>query len=147
MLAEVQAANAALSQIMNLVRHGQDISQMAGSCADYFNSKAIIARCSNKKGSKSQIQTFMEFEKLRQQEYKLREIMIYSGSPGMWDRWLEFQRDCKRERAAEAKKKRMSDKKELEEVMSYVKMFGGCLSTLVTIMIATFEGLKYMGYT
>ena len=44
MLAEVQAANAALSQIMNLVKHGQDISEMAGSCATYFNTKAIIAR-------------------------------------------------------------------------------------------------------
>lgn len=147
MLAEVQAANAALNQIMNMVQHGRDISEMAGSCATYFNTKAVIARRSNKKGSKSQIQTFMEFEKLRKQEYRLREIMIYSGSPGMWDRWLEFQRDCKRARATEAKKKRMSDKQELQEVMSYVKMFGGCLSTLVTIMIATFEGLKYMGYT
>ena len=69
MLAEVQAANAALGQIMTLVKHGQDISDMAGSCATYFNTKAIIARSSNKRGSKSQIQTFMEFEKLRKQEY------------------------------------------------------------------------------
>ena len=147
MLAEVQAANAALSQIMNLVKHGQVISEMAGSCATYFNTKAIIARSSNKRGSKSQIQTFMEFEKLRKQEYRLRELMIYAGDPGMWDRWLEFQRDCKRARAAEERKKRVSNKKELEEVMSYVKMFGGAISTIITIMIATFEGLKYLGYT
>ena len=147
MLAEVQAANAALGQIMKLVKHGQDISEMAGSCATYFNTKAVIARSSNKRGSKSQIQTFMEFEKLRKQEYRLRELMIYTGDPGMWDRWLEFQRDCKRARAAEERKKRVSNKKELEEVMSYVKMFGGAVSTIVTVMIATFEGLKYLGYT
>ena len=147
MLAEVQAANAALTQIMTAIKHGKDISDMAGTCATYFNCKSIVARRGCKKGNKSQVQTFMEFEKLRQQEYRLREIMIYSGTPGMWDRWLEFQRDCKRERAAQAKKARMSNKKELEEAMSYVKMFAGCLSTLVTIMMATFEGLKFLGYT
>ena len=147
MLAEVQAANAALSQIMNMVKHGQDISQMAGTAANYFNCKSVIARSSNKKGSKSQIQTFMEFEKLRKQEYRLREIMIYAVDPGMWDRWLEFQKNCKRARAAEEKKRRLARKDELKEVMGYFKAIGGAFSTIVGILIATFEGLKYMGYT
>ena len=64
MLAEVQAANAALSAITGAIQNGKDIGDIAGSCAEYFNTKSVIARRSNKRGSKSQIQTFMEFEKL-----------------------------------------------------------------------------------
>ena len=70
MLAEVQAANAALSQIMNMVKHGQDISQMAGSCATYFNTKAIIARSSNKRGSKSQIETLKQIHEMGGRKYE-----------------------------------------------------------------------------
>ena len=53
---------------LDKVQNGKDLTDIAGSCADYFNCKSIVARASNKRGTKSQIQTFMEFEKLRKQE-------------------------------------------------------------------------------
>ena len=49
--------------------------------------------------------------------------MIYAGDPGMWDRWLEFQKNCKRARAAEERKKRVSNKKELEEILTKLLNF------------------------
>ena len=145
MLAEVQAANAALAAITGAIQNGRDLSDIAGNCASYFNTKSVIARSSNKKGTKSQIQTFMEFEKLRKQEYRLKEIMIYAGDPGMWDRWLKFQSECKRARAAEEKKKRLSRSNEVDEIMKYLRYFGGALSFLATTLFTTFELLEFFG--
>lgn len=145
MLAEVQAANAALSAITGAIQNGKDIGDIAGSCAEYFNTKSVIARRSNKRGSKSQIQTFMEFEKLRKQEYRLREIMIYQGDPGMWDRWLKFQSECKRARALEEKKKKQSGAAEMEEVMQVLRWIGGGVSFIVTMLFTTFELLEFFG--
>jgi len=42
----------------------------------------------------------MALEKLKQQEAELKEIMIYSGRGGMWDDWLQFQVEQKRQRVA-----------------------------------------------
>ena len=76
MLAEVQAASNALETILSVVQKGGDIADMAGTCATYFNNKSVVARCSNKKGTRSQLATFMELEKLRKQEQRLKELMI-----------------------------------------------------------------------
>jgi hypothetical protein len=146
MIAEIAAANVALGTITQALKHGKDLGDIAGTCADYFNNKAVLARSSNKRGTRTQIQHFMELEKLRKQEIKLKEVMIYqSGDPDMWNRWLLFQSECKRLRAREEVKKRVSKKNEMEEVMRYLKIFGGAMSTLVTVLLATFEGLKLLG--
>ena len=145
MLAEVQAANSALAAITGAIQNGKDLTDIAGSCAQYFNCKSIVARASNKRGTKSQIQTFMEFEKLRKQEQRLKEIMIYSGDPGMWDRWLEFQRDCKRARAQEERKKKNSSDQEMEEVMQVLRWLGGGVSFIATMLFTTFELIEFFG--
>ena len=44
MLAEVQAANSALAAITGAIQNGKDLTDIAGSCADYFNCKSIVAR-------------------------------------------------------------------------------------------------------
>jgi len=146
MIAEIAAANVALGTITQALKHGKDLSDIAGTCAGYFNSKSIIARSSNKRGTNTQIQHFMELEKLRKQEVKLKEVMIYhSGDPEMWNRWLLFQSECKRLRAKEDAKRIANKDSEMEEVMKYLKIFGGAMSTLVTVLLATFEGLKLLG--
>lgn len=35
---------------------------------------------------------------MKQQEEELKQMMIYAGRPGLWDDWLKFQSEAKRER-------------------------------------------------
>jgi len=133
MIAEIAAANVALGVITQALKHGKDLGEIAGTCADYFNNKAILARSSNKKGSRTQIQHFMELEKLRKQEIKLKEVMIYqSGDPEMWNRWLLFQSECKRLRARQEHSKKRQKDSEMEEVMMWLKYSMGGLSTIIS---------------
>jgi len=141
-LAEIASAHSALSTITLAIQSGKDLSDVAGSCAEYFNTKAVISRNARKHGTKTQLQMFMEREKLLKQEQALKQAMIYSGDPEMWTRWLEFQKECKRERARQAAKKIARNDNELEEVLKYLKYFGGALSTIVTILFTVFEVLE-----
>ena len=128
MIAEIAAANVALGTITQALKHGKDL----GDISDEMRAKDISA-----------LNMVLSPGK---QEIKLKEVMIYqSGDPEMWTRWLLFQSECKRLRAREEVKKRVSKKNEMEEVMKYLKIFGGAMSTLVTVLLATFEGLKLIG--
>ena len=64
----------------------------------YFNSKTQIQKNFTKKGKRQDLEEFFALEKLKEQEEHLKELMIYAGRPGLWDDWLKFQSEAKRQR-------------------------------------------------
>ena len=40
----------------------------------------------------------MALESIRQKEQQLKQIMIYTGRPGLWQDWQKFQADARKER-------------------------------------------------
>ncbi len=44
------------------------------------------------------LEEFMALEKLKQQEEQLRETMIWSGRPGLWQDWQAFQAQARKSR-------------------------------------------------
>jgi len=98
MLAEIAIANAAFGVIKNAISNGQELHSVANQVTSYFDSKSAIAKKAKKGGSKSDMGAFMALEGLKDQETQLREIMIYAGRANMYDDWLAFQSEAKRER-------------------------------------------------
>ena len=133
MLAEIAVCNAAFGTIKLALKNGKELYDCASSCADYFNNKSVIARKSKRNGNKTQFQAFMELEKLKKQEEWIREWMIYAGRPGLYDDWLKFQSECKRQRAAELNKKRKLKAESDKFLASLVKWTGGVLTGLTGI--------------
>jgi hypothetical protein len=109
-LEEIAAANKAIDIMLQSVKHGKDLSHCAEACGNYFNNKSILARRSNKKGRGSALQNFMELEKLREKEAELRTTMKLAGRPGLWEDFLEFQKQCKRERIRQERSKKQLEK-------------------------------------
>ena len=105
MLAEIAAANAAFATIKIALKNGREPYDCAESAAMYFNSKSSVARKAKRNGNKNQLKAFWELERLRKEEEWIREYMIYAGRPGLYDDWLKFQSECKRQRAAELNRK------------------------------------------
>lgn len=99
MLAELAAANAAFGVIKEALSNGGEIYQIGATVASYFDAKSQIEKSAQKKGKGSQ--EFFAREQLRQQEEELKELFIYWGRAGLWDDWLHFQADRRREREAE----------------------------------------------
>ena len=142
MLEEIQQANQAFATIKSALQNGREFYDVSESCATYFNCKSIIARRSKKKGRKTELQNFMELEKLRKQEEWIREWMIYAGRPNLYDDWLKFQSQCKKVRAAEERAKKQSDEAIANQVMKWFKWMGGATATLFSILVAVMDFLE-----
>jgi hypothetical protein len=141
-LEEIQQANKAFATIKSALQNGREFYDVSESCATYFNCKSIIARRSKKKGKKTELQNFMELEKLRKQEEWIREWMIYAGRPNLYDDWLKFQSQCKKVRAAEERAKKQSDEAIANQVMKWFKWMGGATATLFSILVAVMDFLE-----
>ena len=103
MIAELAAANAAFGVIKEALAHGKELYEAGEAIADYFGLKSQIQKKAHEHGYKSDIQAFMAAEQLKEQEEALKNMLIWQGRPGQWDRWLEHQKAMKESRDAEAK--------------------------------------------
>jgi len=115
MLAELAMANAAFGVIKEAIGNGKELYDIAGVVSSFFDSKTELQRKSNKNGYKSDMQAFMELEKVREMEDHLKDQMIWAGRPGMWDDWLAFQKQAKeeRERAEREERARIAERNKL----------------------------------
>ena len=109
MLAELAAANAAFQVIKQAVSNGKDIAAAGSAIAKFVVAKQDLERKSLKKGGGSDLEEFMALEQIREQEEQLKQIMIYTGRPGLWHDWQRFQakaRVARKEAEQAARRKR-----------------------------------------
>tara|TARA_Y100000004_G_scaffold166900_1_gene199034 strand:- start:1137 stop:1568 length:432 start_codon:yes stop_codon:yes gene_type:complete len=112
MLAELAAANAAFAVIKQAVSNGKEIAAAGNAIAQFVGAKEKLERKADKTGTGSDLEAFLALEKIKEQEKQLKELMIYTGRPGMWNDWQKFQakaRVARREAevASAAKRKRI----------------------------------------
>ncbi len=112
MLAELAAANAAFAVIKQAVSNGKEIAAAGNAIAQFVGAKEKLERKAQQKGGGSDLEEFLALEKIKEQEKQLKELMIYTGRPGMWGDWQRFQakaRVARREAevAAAAKRKKI----------------------------------------
>ena len=109
MLAELAAANAAFAVIKQAVSNGKEIAAAGNAIAQFVGAKEKLERKAQQKGGGSDLEEFLALEKIKEQEKQLKELMIYTGRPGMWNDWQRFQakaRVARREAEAAAAQKR-----------------------------------------
>ena len=138
MIAELAAANAAFGVIKEALSNGKELYEAGEALADYFGLKSKIQQRAHEHGYKSDIQAFMAAEQLKEQEQALKNMLIWQGRPGQWDRWLEHQKLMKESRDAEAKEieaKKRKRKQLLKDI---------ALGTALTLLILT--GVGFVGY-
>lgn len=100
MLVELAAANAAFAVIKEAVNNGGDIMAAGSKLFDYFNNKSAIQK---KADSGNDMEAFAALEQIKNQEAELKRMMVYHGRAGLWDDWLEFQKQAKHKRIAAEK--------------------------------------------
>ena len=138
MLAELAAANAAFGVIKEAIANGKELYEAGEALADYFGLKAQIQKRAHEHGYKSDLQAFLAAEQLKEQEQALKNMLIWQGRPGQWDRWLEHQKLMKESREAEAKEiaaKKRKRKQLLKDI---------ALGTALTLLILT--GVGFIAY-
>ena len=109
MLAELAAANAAFAVIKQAVSNGKEIAAAGSAIAQFVGAKEKLERKAQQKGGGSDLEEFLALEKIKEQEKQLKELMIYTGRPGLWNDWQRFQakaRVARREAEVAAARKR-----------------------------------------
>jgi len=101
MLAEIAALNASWAILKTGLQNGKSIVSMATQAIAYFDATAAIDIKAQTEGSLSE--AFFARERQRENEAALRDFLIWNGTPGQYDRFLQFKAERKRERDAAAK--------------------------------------------
>tara|TARA_Y100000114_G_scaffold96287_1_gene89616 strand:+ start:76 stop:513 length:438 start_codon:yes stop_codon:yes gene_type:complete len=103
MIAELVAANAAFTAIKTAIQNGRQIADVASQVGKYVNATENLRRKGEKKrrgANTADLEEFMHLEKLKQQEEELKQLMIYTGRPGLWHDWIKFQAQARKDRLA-----------------------------------------------
>jgi len=147
-LAVVSAANAAIGQVKTLIGHGREINQMGKQLGTILTAEETLkAQGERKKGSlfskamgkdANSFEEFLELDRLREARQEIESHMRLYGRPGLYDAWVEFQRQeriRKREEAQEQAKARAF----LVELAQW--------GIVVSILAVSIGGLIWYAYT
>jgi hypothetical protein len=144
MLLEIAAANAAFGIIKEALTNGKEIYEIGDTVGSYFDNKSIIAKKAKQGGNGDELSAFMELQKLKKEEEWLKEYMIYAGDPGMWDAWLQFQSDRKRQREAAAKAKIYKRAQNMKLLLQWVTWGAAVLISLPLLFFLIVIGIEML---
>lgn len=146
MLAEVAAANAAFSIIRTAVQNSGDLLKAGRAIGDFVQAKDDLEKKVAQKRARgvaeNDLAEFLELEAIKQKEKQLRELMLYTGRPGLlrdYDRFCAEARDgrAKARRAAQIKRDRLVEQIGFGMVGLFLASCLGIMIYVVLILKAT----------
>jgi hypothetical protein len=141
MLVELAAANAAFAVIKETVQNGGDIMAAGAKLFDYFDNKNAIQK---KADSGNDMEAFAALEQIKNNEAELKRMMVYHGRAGLWDDWLEFQKQAKHKRLAAEKAAARAKAARIAKAWAIAgwTLIGVLFSTLMVIGIWVVDQIK-----
>lgn len=143
MLAELAAINAAYGVIKEVVGNGQELYAAGQHIAQFFNSKYELQKKLNEKppDQRNQLEEFFALEEIKAREQELKELMIYSGRPGLWDDWLQFQANqarARREEIARLELEAYNKRKNIQHWIEIAAWSVGIVIAVVSVVALSF---------
>jgi len=135
MLAEIAAANAAFGVLKTALGHGRELYECSNVAKKYFDNKSAITKRVAAKG-KGDLDAFMALEKIKEQEEWLKDYMVYGGRPGMWDDWLQFQSECKRDRDKEERLRIAKRRNTVKMLAQFITVIGIAVAVIPVLIYA-----------
>ena len=137
LLAELAAANAAFAIIKKTIANGKDVVDCGKAISNFVTAKdELHTRGNKKKNSKwrsnNDLEEFIALEQINKKEEQLKELMIYYGRPGLWQDWIKFQAQCRKQRQED----KIRREHEREQLVEWMTIFG--LIAIGTAIVAYF---------
>jgi hypothetical protein len=141
MLVELAACNAAFAVIKETVQNGGDILSAGQKLFDFFDNKNAIQK---KADSGNDMEAFAALEQIKNNEAELKRMMVYHGRAGLWDDWLEFQKQAKHKRLAAEKAAARAKAARIAKAWAIAgwSLIGVLFSTLMVIGIWLVDQIK-----
>ncbi len=138
MLAELAVINAAYGVIKEVVGNGQELYAAGQHIAQFFNTKYELQKKLNERppDQRNQLEEFFALEEIKAREQELKELMIYSGRPGLWDDWLQFQADQARARREEIARLELEAYNKRKQIQHWIEIAAWSVGTVIVVISA-----------
>ena len=146
-LETLAAANAAYSVIRTCIQNGKEGADLLSSVGKFLTAEEDVKNAVQKKknnpltaitgGDEGMWEEFQALEKIAEQRKELESYIRLYGRPGQWDRWIQWQAEARKQRAAA---KRAAEKAREERIE--------LLTTAMAILLAIsclLTGIYYIG--
>lgn len=146
MIAELAACNAAYSVIKTALANGKEVSSVAAQIGAFITNQDDLRRKVEKKKRSAfhqgdDFQEFMALEAIKEKEEELKQYMILCGRPGLWNDWLKFSAQARKDRqAAEIQRK-----KDRDRMLEVAVIAAACIVGLGVMAILIYAALKARG--
>ena len=78
----------------------------------------------------------MALEKIKEQEEWLKDYMVYGGRAGMWEDWLQFQSECKRDRDKEERLRIAKRRNTVKMLAQFITVIGIAVAVIPVLIYA-----------
>ena len=146
-LETIAAANAAYSVIKTCISNGRETADLMSNVGKFLTAEEELKEAVQKKknspltaitgGAEGDWEEFQQLEKIREQRKELESYIRLYGRPGQWDRWIQWQAEARKQRAA-AKRAAIEAHEKKMETLATVAGVGMAVSVVCL-------GIYYLG--
>lgn len=124
MLAELVAINAAFAVVKETISNGRELAQAGKAINDFVNAKEDLESKHRKQKASvfgDDFETFIAIEQVRQKEKQLQEWMQLYGRPYLWQDWVKFQAEARKQRQR-LKEERIRRRRQIIETVGIISV-------------------------
>jgi len=146
-LETIAAANAAYSVIKTCISNGKETADLMSNVGKFLTAEEDLKEAVQKKknspltaitgGSEGDWEEFQQLERIKEQRKELESYIRLYGRPGQWDRWIQWQAEARKQRAAA---RRAAEKKREEQMEALATAAGIGMAAIVVAL-----GIYYLG--
>jgi len=125
-LESIAAASAAYEVIKTAINQGREGAGLIGAVGKFLSAEEDIKEAVQKKknspltaitgGEEGDWEEFQALEQIREQRKELESYIRLYGQAGQWDRWVQWQAEARRQRAAAKKAAALRREEQIEQI-------------------------------
>ena len=149
-LESIAAASAAYEVIKTAINQGREGAGLIGAVGKFLSAeediKEVVQRKKNSPltaitgGEEGDWEEFQALEQIREQRKELESYIRLYGQAGQWDRWVQWQAEARRQRAAAKKAAALRREKQIEQI----QVATGIILAITTVVVSIYYLGVYM---
>lgn len=149
-LESIAAASAAYEVIKTAINQGREGAGLIGAVGKFLSAEEDIKDAVQKKknspltaitgGEEGDWEEFQALEQIREQRKELESYIRLYGKAGQWDRWVQWQAEARRQRAAAKKAAALRREEQIEQI----QVATGIVLAITTVVVSIYYLGVYM---
>ena len=143
-LESIAAASAAYEVIKTAINQGREGAGLIGAVGKFLSAEEDIKDAVQKKknspltaitgGEEGDWEEFQALEQIREQRKELESYIRLYGQAGQWDRWVQWQAEARKQRAAAKKAAALRREEQIEQI----QVATGIILAITTVVLSVY---------